>query len=63
MIEILCSGLEDQMYSIDSPHKLGTAYENRTRLSALKGQRPKPIDEHSINLVDSNRIELLPLSE
>lgn len=27
---------------------LGTQYGNRTRLSALKGQRPKPIDELSI---------------
>ena len=49
MIEILCSGLEGQTYSIDNPHKLGTQYGNRTRLSALKGQRPKPIDELSIN--------------
>ena len=29
--------------------KLGTEYGNRTRLSDLKGQRPKPIDEPSIN--------------
>lgn len=28
--------------------KIGTQYGNRTRLSALKGQRPKPIDELSV---------------
>ena len=27
--------------------KFGTRYGSRTRLSALKGQRPKPIDEPS----------------
>ena len=31
----------------------GTQYGNRTRLSALKGQRPQPIDELSINLVEN----------
>ena len=29
--------------------KLGTEYGNRTRLCDLKGHRPKPIDEPSIN--------------
>lgn len=28
-------------------HKVGSAYGNRTRLSALRGPRPKPIDERA----------------